>query len=364
MIGLSVALLIVYILLVIILIVGWVGIDSPSPDCAEVFTSVVIPVRNEEQTIQNTVRSILQNDYPADQFEILIVNDHSDDQTGAIVKNIKDSRVRMLNLPEGKEGKKQALTLGVSEAKGDLILCTDGDTKVQSNWIKSHVLSFVSGAHLSFGPVQYAARGLLSRVLNTELSALVMIGGATVGLGSPTMINGCNYSFSKEAFGLVKGFEGNENLPTGDDEFLLRKIHQSKIGSVAFLKSKEALVTTEPVANLSTLIQQRRRWASKWKHHKDWASRVLPIFVFVFYALFMLSMIWAAKESLVLGLILIGSKLLADGVLWLPYLRVIGRKPDWGAMLLLQIIYPFYVLFLGLASNFGQYAWKGRRHHI
>src|SRR5882724_10308284 len=95
--------------------------------------SIVIPARNESDTIETVVRSILATTYHP--FELLVVDDRSTDDTAVIVERLAaDSRVRLVRgteLPEGWYGKPWACLQGYREARGQLLLSTDADTRHQ-----------------------------------------------------------------------------------------------------------------------------------------------------------------------------------------------------------------------------------------
>ncbi|UXP30848.1 glycosyltransferase [Reichenbachiella agarivorans] len=324
--------------------------------------TVLLPVRNEEKGIVQTVKSILTNTYQ--DFELLVLDDHSTDQTVQAIASIADPRVVVIPLAVLEVGKKAAITKGVGLAKGELIVCTDSDTLVTSGWIEGHVRAFQRGNQLSFGPVRYFDQSCLTNMLNVELSALVGVGAATTALGYPSMINGCNYAFAKSAFITVKGFLGNENVASGDDEFLLRKITKRYPGQIAFLVDPAVLVQTAAPDNLLTFYHQRKRWASKWRHHQDWLSHVLPFSLFLIYGILVGASIHLIEEHLWLIGFLLGAKFLADFIFLKQAIKICKNKMNVFSFLSLQIIYPFYVVFFGIASNFGKFQWRNRTYHI
>ncbi len=109
---------------------GWkCEIFEPRPDAPLI--SILVPARNEERSIRDCLESLLAQNYP--NFEVIVIDDRSDDLTGAIVESIAahDSRVRLVRgseLPEGWVGKCWALDQGVKHAKGAWLLFTDADT--------------------------------------------------------------------------------------------------------------------------------------------------------------------------------------------------------------------------------------------
>ncbi|MCV9386801.1 glycosyltransferase [Reichenbachiella ulvae] len=324
--------------------------------------SVLVPVRDEEEHIKQILNCILKNDYQ--NFEVLVIDDHSTDLTAEVVKGIQDSRIRLITLAGSESGKKAGIKRGVQEAKGDWIVCTDGDTQVGTKWLQCYAEALEQN-QMAFGPVKYEdSQGFWVDMLNMELSALVGVGAATLKLGHPGMINGCNYGFHKQAFREVEGFEGNEHLASGDDEFLLRKIYKRYPGKVQFLSSPTPLVVTEAVKSLREFYHQRIRWSSKWKHHRDWNSWFLPVFLFLVYAFGTFGVIQIWDQNLPIILSLIASKLIVDYFFLRRSSGISNSKISIPGFLLLQIIYPVYVVFFGIASNFGKFRWRKRSYKV
>ncbi|WP_456462672.1 glycosyltransferase [Reichenbachiella sp.] len=332
----------------------------------DVFATVIIPVRNEDRNIERLIRSIYKG--ATGDFEIIVVDDHSEDETKSLVKHLQEEfeGLNLALLSEGQSGKKAAITLGVELAKGDLMICTDGDGEVAEGWLDEHRRAFSSGVKLAFGSVKLfnSSNSRWIDLLNLELAALVGVGAATLKMGRPTMINGCNYSFSKKVFEEVGGFEGNDHIASGDDEFLLRKVYQAYPYKIKFLKSSQALVTSEPPQDWEDFYHQRRRWASKWKLHRDVFSMIMPVFIFCVYGVWSWLLVDACLTLNTLGLYILGAKFIVDYLFVSVVSKVQDRRVSITSFVLLQIIYPFYVVFFGVASNFGTYSWRDRIHRI
>lgn len=365
---LTLVITIIYIFFIFLLRSKWLKIPYSEKTLAadDFLATVVVPVRNEAANIKTLVDSILASNQTGGRYELLIIDDHSDDNTAAFVIGIAKTHqhIHLLKLPGDLEGKKAAITYGVSQANSQLIICTDGDGLVGPHWLAHHKAAFSRGAKLSFGPVLLFGKEKSSVIdgLNLELSALVTTGAATLQLGKPTMINGCNYSFSKDAFEFVNGFLGNESVPTGDDEFLLRKIFASYPKEITFIKHEEALVKSKAPASLSTFYNQRKRWASKWRLHEDNNSKLLSVFIFSCYALWILALIYSFIENNFYGVTIIGLKGVVDYVYVSMGSKLQERRVSLVIFFGLQIIYPIYVVFFGLASNFGKYRWRKRTY--
>src|SRR5213075_2078285 len=126
------------------------------------------------------------------------------------------------------------------------------------------------GARFISGPVKLEeGNSLFGKMQVTEFASLIGTGAASIGFGMPNMCNGANLAFEKAAFVAVNGYAGNDKIASGDDEFLMHKIHSQFPGSVCFLKNPKAIVRTNVQQSLSGFLSQRIRWASKWKFYDN-----------------------------------------------------------------------------------------------
>lgn len=367
--SLALVITIIYGAFVLLMLWKWIKIPQiQSEETNDFYTTILIPVRNESKNLDRLIRSIQGGTTTSDYYEIIIIDDHSTDKTVEVARSMKDiyPNVHLAQLPDGNEGKKAGIAFGVGLARGEWIVCTDGDSEVAEGWLAEHRQAYQSGAQLAFGPVALFndSNKVGIDMLNQELAALVAMGAATLQMGKPTMINGCNYAFAKAVFREVGGFEGNQEIATGDDEFLLRKIFEAYPDQIHFLKSQQALVTSEPPASLSEFYHQRRRWASKWRFHQDRFSWIAPVFMFVIYAVWSVLFVASIQERHwgFLGILL--AKAGVDYVYISMASRIQNRSVSLFNFALLQIIYPIYVVFFGVASNFGSYRWRERSHKI
>ena len=275
----SIIIILLYLVFIMLIIGSWNSIKTRTHDKdLSVLNfqkvSVLIPVRNEGQNIETLIQSITDVDYDPSCLEVIVIDDHSSDNTFSIVETLikQNGWLKIISLGPGVIGKKKAIEKGILESTGKIIVCTDGDCVVPHNWLKSYSDFYTNQPEMAmiFGPVRYKNdQSLFADILNIELSILQVIGGATMNLGFPTMINGANFSYQKTIFNEVSGYSENEHITSGDDEFLLRKIHLKYPGRIQFLKDNSAIVDTLPPESFKTLIDQRKRWAAKLKYHKD-----------------------------------------------------------------------------------------------
>ena len=142
------------------------------------------------------------------------------------------------------------------------------------------------------------------------------------------------------------------------------KIHDRYKDGIQFLKAAEAVVRTQPKHTLKELVHQRIRWSSKWRFHKSKYITLSAMVFFIDYAILI-----AVTTSTLLGMTdykLVASVLLLRWLTEYYYIsnivRFLGGRSRWFSFILMQIIYPLFVIFLGFASIFGIYHWKGRTY--
>ncbi|MBT9392764.1 glycosyltransferase [Hymenobacter sp. NST-14] len=335
--------------------------------------SVLVAARNEAANLPHLLRDLARQTLPAAEFEVLITDDHSTDDTLALLTAATKNSpfpLRVINLADGTEagtGKKAALQAALGRARAEWIICTDADCRVGPDWLRSYAalltqegpaVRFVSGPVLLTGPDT-----VLQTLSGLEFAGLVGTGGAGIGAGTPTMCNGANLAYHRAAFAAVAGYAGNDHLASGDDEFLLHKLHAAFPGSIRFLKHPAALVRTAGPATLAALLRQRVRWASKWRHYRHPASQRLAVLVLLANVAPAVGLLAAPWQSALLpwAVAATGLKLGADAWFLAPVLRFLGRSRWLKWVPVLQLAYAPYALLVGLAGLRGGYEWKGRR---
>lgn len=339
------------------------------------FVSVIIAVRNEQKNISRLIKCLDKQSFPKDRFEVIFIDDHSEDKTALTIEqsleefnlNIRvfknDFQANQLISP-----KKAALKIGLDNAGGDIIIMTDGDCWFGKNWLKSMVSLFTQKQTMFVsGPVALIGDdSILSKVQSLEFASLIGSGAALIGLDYPIMCNGANLAFRKDAFRQVNGYGGYSKNISGDDVFLMQKIHHMYRKSIIFAKNKEALVYSKTKKTISGILNQRKRWASKWNKYPLAFSWLLPVFLFVHYASFV-----AALSFLIVNpylywelLFLIILKFTFDFIALKNVTRFFRMDFDGLIFFISEFLYPVYTLYLGIFVHFGKYEWKNRPYKI
>jgi glycosyltransferase involved in cell wall biosynthesis len=325
--------------------------------------SLLIPFRNEIEKLPALVVEIQK--LRSSVFEIILVDDYSEDGSNDFLVAHFNSVSEVKILKNQSFGKKGALSLGVSFAEGEIILCTDADCKFTETWVEAICSPFQAAAvQLVAGPVISANSNLFfSDFQQIEWASILVVTNYSFSRNKPLMCSAANFAYRKSAFEAVDGYKGNLHQLSGDDEFLLKKIMKKFSNSSAiYLINQEALVITESQDNWLLLIQQRIRWASKWRAH---GSATHTSFTLIS---FMVQLVWVASFGLLfLGIPSISSFL----IVWLgkslaEYLTLsrplktycIDQNPI--NFISTSLIHPFFVLVVGFAALRGKFSWKGR----
>jgi cellulose synthase/poly-beta-1,6-N-acetylglucosamine synthase-like glycosyltransferase len=357
-----------YFLIKIIIGLGKLSSFSQNHNTAYL-VSIIIPFRNESKNILRSLTSIEQLNYPDEKLEIIYVDDNSTDDSFYLVDtNKKKNNIRILKLPEEiflKGNKKRAVQYGIENCRGDIIVTTDADCIHHKNWL-IHLLScFDSETAFVSGPVQFMnASNIFSKIQSIEFEGLVLTGAGLIGNGEPVISNGANIAFQKSVFLKVGGFNGNLDLSSGDDIFLMQKISRLTDYKIKFCNSRKAVVITESSSDFRDFFNQRKRWASKSLHYKDSNLIVQLILIFLFYSglIFQLLLIIAGYDSFLITLIL---SLIIKAFLEFLIIKkgesLFFPKNNTFLFFITELLQVPYVVISSITGIFGHFNWKDRR---
>lgn len=355
-----------YFIIIISFNFGWKNINyykkgQIGPFCP--YISLVIAARNEEKNISRLINALIHQSIGIDNFEIIIVNDHSTDNTFQIARSFEGS-VKNLNIYNLKEntGKKQALLFGIKQAKGKLIVTTDADCLPQRNWLET-IAEFYARYQpkLIIGPVLMRGNTFFEKIQALDFFALMSSGGAATGIKKPIMCNGANLAFERENY-LELTDPHNVNEVSGDDIFLLLTLKKSHKDQILFLKSKKAIVCTEPEKTFLNYLTQRKRWASKSTRYKDFDIIFVSIIVLLMNVSLLLNLLLAILSSCFLWTFLL--QLLLKSISDLIFLSTTSF--DFKQQKLLRYFIPTQIFnvvmipYLAIAGITGSIKWKGR----
>ena len=350
-------------------ILGWDRLSNfiPNENAPKTTVSIIVAARDEALNISKTLDDLTAQDYPKALTEIIFIDDHSTDQTAEIILSYADQGVKLIKLNENhalNSYKKKAIQTAISTCSGDLIITTDADCRMGTNWLKTVVAYYEEGNYkMISSPVAYfEEKTLFERLQSLEFLYLIGLGASTIGNKKPSTCNGANLAYEKATFYEVGGFQGIDDLASGDDELLLHKIAARYPDRIGFLKNRNAIVYTHAKENLTAFIQQRKRWASKSTRYKNKGIIILGVFVWIFN----LSIVANFIAGLIIPQLLINTLvqlLIKMSIESLFLWKVTGFAKRRSLMLLipvLTVLHSFYIIYIGIAGNSGKYNWKGR----
>jgi cellulose synthase/poly-beta-1,6-N-acetylglucosamine synthase-like glycosyltransferase len=338
----------------------------PTHQPPSVFISVVIAVRNESTSITGLLNSLNQQSYPKNLYQVILVDDHSTDDTWTVLKNSYYPGLEQTSFQLKEEtGKKKAIERAISIARGTLIVTTDADCRFHADWLLT-IAGFYESTRAKFiaAPVTIATnRSFLSIFQSLDFLTLQGITAASVYKRFHTMCNGANLAYEKEAFTTVNGFEGIDGIPSGDDMLLMHKIYRQYPNHVLYLKSKSAIVTTAAAESWSAFFHQRIRWASKADRYDDKRIFWVLLLVYLLNLCFLIVVVASFWRNIWLffGCILLLAKILIE----FPFVHAVavffGQQKWTKYFPFLQPFHILYTIIAGWLGKFGSYKWKERR---
>ena len=357
-----------YGILVLYLIIGWLVSKTYVPITSIPTTkiSVLVPFRNEKENIERCIESLSKLNYPENLFEVILINDTSDDNSGTLVSNKIDNlfNFTLLNLTE-KQGKKSALELGISTAKYNLITTTDADCTFQKDWL--NILSSFyqdTQAKMIIAPVLFKHSNLFSKIQALDFLSLTGTMVSTHALNNKILSNGANLTFEKSTFNTVNGYTNIDSVPTGDDILLMQKFSERYPKEVKVIKNKGGIVYTNSAHNSSDFINQRIRWASKIGKHQKHFSKIIGLIVFLSNASLLVSLGLTAINIKLVEFFLVPFilKCFIDFLFLFLVALFFGEKRLLWLIVFTEIFNVFVIPIISITSFFKGYSWKGRQY--
>jgi poly-beta-1,6-N-acetyl-D-glucosamine synthase len=337
--------------------------ETPETGGAEA-VSVVIAARNEADNIEACLNSVLACGPVV--AEVIVVDDHSDDGTCAIVRrvagrHVEGSSVRLLRLngTDG-SGKAHAIRKGVEHASCERILTTDADCVVHPGWARAMGRCLRGDVLFVAGPVRFAPlQDVRDRVQALEFLGLVAVGAGAIGAGWPNMCNSANIGYRRDVF-LSWRPQGGGLVP--EDEVMLQRLHKRDPRSVRFCVRKEAMVCTPPAQSIASFVSQRRRWAGTGARYPSKALVMMIAAVYLFYFAVAAAAVLAVWSTTVLWALCIALalKIVAEASLLRRAVRQFEVPGLMPLFLPAQLVQIPYVILIGLTGLIGEVTWKDR----
>ena len=335
------------------------------------FISVIIPFRNESENILRSIKSIIKQDYPLDNYEVIYVDDKSeDDSLEKIIKAEKPCNMKVISVPSdylSDSSKIRAIKFGIDNSKGEIILITDCDCIHNSKWLDSMLKCFNYQTGFVAGPVAFIDEGtVFNELQKLEFTGLILATAGLIGINKPIICNSANLAFRKKAYDLAGGFQINANSFSSADEFLMLSIKNKTVYKVKFSWDKNSVARTIASSSIKDFFSQRKRWASKdWKQFGIGILSGL-ILVYLFFAGLIVQLILGIFSSVIFLYAFIVSLVIKfiSEYLILKYGRELYyNQKIFRIFLLAEFFHIPYILFAVISGLFGGFTWKNRKNN-
>lgn len=359
--------ILIYASLCLFMAIGFVRCTQTiaKPFTDDICFSVVISARNECKTIEDCIYSIVEQNYPKQNFEVIIVDDQSNDETAKLAMKLltKYCIDHKIVINTTHLGKKKSLIKAIDIAKYNYIISRDADTiTATKNWLNS-ISTFIKQTKKEFiiCPVSIKHQnGILSALQETEALVLSVFTIATTHFKIPFLCSGANLVFSKQLFEVTNKYTSHLSIESGDDVFFLQEVKKIASEKIGYLKNTDALVYTFPETSFKKLLIQKIRWSGKVFKLKSFANWFIAFVI----ALSNITILYLIFQLIFMGLIskialfFVILKLLIDILLVFLTSDFVKVKCSWEIVCLCAFIYPFYASLVVFSTILIKPKWK------
>lgn len=330
--------------------------------------SVVIAARNEEDNIEACLRSVLAQSLATILYEVIVVDDRSEDRTAEIVlawakKHPNLRLVQIFDKETVTAPKKRAIERGISHANGEIIVTTDADCTPGPKWLAGLLSHFEPGIGMVCGFNPYEIRSghanIFQKMLALDYFSMAAIAAATADLGFPMSCTAGNLAYRKCVFDELGGFGKTSEQVSGDDDLFLQRVREETNWGIRYITARETFVPTTPPKSLREFLRQRIRYASKGFAY---SPKVIVALMGIFLLNAMLAVCILATPLLptlaATTVIMMTSKALAEFSFLQKAAQVFQTSFSLTAFIIASLLHPFYITFVAIAAQFADIHWK------
>ena len=312
--------------------------------------SVIICARDEDENLARNLPGVLVQTYSSS-CEVIVVNDNSVDDSKYILRELNKT-FKSLNIVELSQeaklinGKKYPLSVGIREAKYEILLLTDADCVPASEfWIQKMQDAYNDNIEVVLGYGAYhKQKGFLNKLIRFETfhTALQYLSYALAGI--PYMGVGRNLSYKKDLFIRNKGFSSINHIPSGDDDLFINKVATKKNTSVVIDAS--AITRSIPKTTWVSWLKQKSRHYTTAKYYKPKHKFLLGLYFitqFFYYPLLAASIIFYDWRY---TLIVFGLRFILQAIVFYRSMKKLDEKDLWPWFILLDMwMFFYYIIF-------------------
>lgn len=312
--------------------------------------SVIICARDEDEKLARNLPGVLVQNYPTS-HEVVVVNDNSLDDSKYILQELKKTfkSLKIVELTQEAKhitGKKYPLSIGIREAKHEVLLLTDADcVPAGEYWIQRMQDGYADGIEVILGYGAYhKKRGLLNKLIRFETfhTALQYLSYALAGM--PYMGVGRNLSYKKEVFLRSKGFSSINHIPGGDDDLFINKVATKK--NTAVVIDPEAITRSIPKTTWKNWFRQKSRHYTTAKYYKPKHKFLLGLYFssqFIYYPLLAAAIIFYDWKFV---LPIFGLRLIWQGFVLYKAMKKMDEADLWPWFFFLDLwMFFYYIIF-------------------
>jgi cellulose synthase/poly-beta-1,6-N-acetylglucosamine synthase-like glycosyltransferase len=305
--------------------------------------SVIVAAHNEEKVLTTCLDALMNQNYPQQLLEIIIVDDRSTDATLKIIQQFEANYemfkyIHVDSCPDGVSPKKYALSKGIEKAKGEIILTTDADCIPPESWVKKVIEQFSNDISVVIGYAPLITdNSFISKLTALDAVSNAMVAHGSSGWNFPLTCTGRNFAYRKSLFIKTGGFDKIEHILTGDDDLLLMHMSNLPDFKVKFLPDPECKIPSNAPNEIKHFISQRKRHLS--------GAQYFPLRLQIWFGIFYFSRLTLAAS--ITG-ILISDTVVLSAIFIIPYgLHVILLlREAWNmGQVKLLMWYPIWEIF-------------------
>lgn len=350
-----------YIITIVAFAIGWKKthyFEQHRLNNCSLKVAVVVVFKNEEEGLRVLLTALANQSCKS--FQLVLVDDHSEDALLQVIEFFRPLLPPFTVIKASGHGKKSGLKEAVEACDAELIITTDADCKPVSMWVETIIDYYrIRKPDMILGPVKIVrSEKLFAKLQQVEFISLIASTGGSAGLSSPIMANGANMAFTKSAWNKVDNLR--PDLHSGEDVFLLHAIKKNN-GTIRFIKSRNALVYTEPAPNMHSFIRQRQRWTLKASGYTDLTTIATAAIVLMLNLAIVISFVGSFIDTryLISLIALYVMKFFVDYGFLILCNRFFGVTNLFVKCLLISFSYPFYVVYSAATGLlYGNRAWK------
>lgn len=334
------------------------ALSNPAGNVSLDELTVLVPLRNEAKNLPKILDCLRCSRVKPVRW--IFINDHSDDESKAVFdRHAAGLPVEWLSLPDGLQGKKEALRFGLSFVSTQWVLTMDADVTFKSTYFSQ--IQELPEADLWILPAVLVGESPLNQWQEVDLHMMNAINVGLYGVYRPVICSGANLLFQLEVYRQVDDWDAHKNISSGDDIFTLRAFRRAK-RDVRLISEPSLAVFSPTTRGLWGFMNQRLRWIGKTTQVKDHFATFLGVLQSLFSLAFVgiVAKLWT-EHDLEYMLVLLVVKAFLEWAVFAPYFLRYKRLGPWFMLPIVQWFAPLYHGLLWALIPVVKPRWKGRR---